>query len=214
MLEHIIDEFLEEIWLLKENNKIEISELKKSLNKENVDAVVDELQADGLIKIETGRFLFTEMGENRARDLIRRHRLAECLFTEVFEIIDSLVESNACQFEHILTPEVTESLCSFLGHPPTCPHGKPIPKGSCCSKFEPIKPLVSRLIDIEPGQEGKIVFISTKQGSRLHKLGSFGILPGTNIRLHQKQPSVVIQVGETEIALDNDIVSEIYVRRI
>jgi len=34
--------------------------------------------------------------------------------------------------EHIIDPEVTASICSFLGHPRKCPHGKPIPSGNCC----------------------------------------------------------------------------------
>ena len=42
------------------------------------------------------------------------------------------VETNACTFEHILSPEVTDRICTFLGHPKTCPHGSPIPPGECC----------------------------------------------------------------------------------
>ena len=42
------------------------------------------------------------------------------------------IEKNACTFEHILSPEVTDRICTFLGHPRTCPHGSPIPEGDCC----------------------------------------------------------------------------------
>ena len=42
------------------------------------------------------------------------------------------IEKNACTFEHILSPEVTDRICTFLGHPRTCPHGSPIPPGDCC----------------------------------------------------------------------------------
>jgi DtxR family Mn-dependent transcriptional regulator len=42
------------------------------------------------------------------------------------------VAEEACKFEHILSPEATERICSFLGHPRTCPHGSPIPAGECC----------------------------------------------------------------------------------
>ncbi|HKR94761.1 MAG TPA: iron dependent repressor, metal binding and dimerization domain protein, partial [Candidatus Angelobacter sp.] len=42
------------------------------------------------------------------------------------------VAEQACKFEHILSPEATTSICSFLGHPRTCPHGSPIPAGECC----------------------------------------------------------------------------------
>jgi Mn-dependent DtxR family transcriptional regulator len=42
------------------------------------------------------------------------------------------VAEEACKFEHILSPEATERICTFLGHPRTCPHGSPIPAGECC----------------------------------------------------------------------------------
>jgi putative ABC transport system ATP-binding protein len=79
--------------------------------------------------------VFTEKGRKRAEDVIRRHRLAERLFTETFHVHDEReVEEQACKFEHILSPEATDSICSFLGHPRTCPHGSPIPAGECCLK--------------------------------------------------------------------------------
>jgi DtxR family Mn-dependent transcriptional regulator len=42
------------------------------------------------------------------------------------------IEQQACKFEHILSPEATDKICTFLGHPRTCPHGAPIPPGPCC----------------------------------------------------------------------------------
>ena len=45
---------------------------------------------------------------------------------------ESEIEQQACKFEHILSPEATDKICSFLGHPRTCPHGAPIPPGPCC----------------------------------------------------------------------------------
>src|SRR5580704_5309062 len=76
---------------------------------------------------------FTPAGQARARDVIRRHRLAERLFRDVLGIHDEEeIESSACKFEHILSPEVTDRMCSLLGHPDACPHGSPIPRGGCC----------------------------------------------------------------------------------
>jgi len=45
---------------------------------------------------------------------------------------ESEIEQQACKFEHILSPEATDKICTFLGHPRTCPHGAPIPPGVCC----------------------------------------------------------------------------------
>jgi len=78
----------------------------------------------------------TENGARRARDVVRRHRLAERLFTDTFAIEDAEAQQQACRFEHIITSELDRRICSFLGHPKTCPHGNPIPPGPCCGKSE------------------------------------------------------------------------------
>ena len=82
--------------------------------------------------IRGGEVHLTEAGSRRARDVVRRHRLAERLFTDTFAIDDSEAHQQACRFEHIITPELDQRICSFLGHPKTCPHGNPIPPGVCC----------------------------------------------------------------------------------
>jgi DtxR family Mn-dependent transcriptional regulator len=121
------------------------------------------------------------------------------------------VSDTACQFEHILSKDVTDSICTFLGHPPTCPHGKVIPRGDCCASFRrEVTPLVRPLIDLPLGSEGTIVFIRNVQG--MDGLATLGLLPGTRVRLVQRQPSVVLEVGETTVALDREVSSGIYVR--
>jgi len=89
-----------------------------------------DMPADGHTVVD-----LTPRGRKRAEDVIRRHRLAEMLFSETFgEKSEEVIEEQACKFEHILSPEATERICSFLGHPKTCPHGAPIPPGTCCAK--------------------------------------------------------------------------------
>jgi len=89
---------------------------------------VAENLGDGELMVE-----FTARGRQRAADVIRRHRLAERLFTESLGMVnEEEIEQQACKFEHILSPEATERICAFLGHPRTCPHGAAIPPGPCC----------------------------------------------------------------------------------
>ena len=77
----------------------------------------------------------TSRGRQRAADIIRRHRLAERLFTDSLAMdSESEIEEQACKFEHILSTEATDKICAFLGHPKTCPHGAPIPPGPCCGR--------------------------------------------------------------------------------
>jgi putative ABC transport system ATP-binding protein len=86
--------------------------------------------ADGTIIVE-----LTPRGNKRAADIIRRHRLAERLFTDSLAMdSETEIEQQACKFEHILSPEATDKICKFLGHPRTCPHGSPIPPGPCCGR--------------------------------------------------------------------------------
>ena len=85
---------------------------------------------DGSLMVE-----LTTRGLKRAADIIRRHRLAERLFTDSLAMdSETEIEQQACKFEHILSPEATDKICSFLGHPRTCPHGAPIPPGPCCGR--------------------------------------------------------------------------------
>jgi putative ABC transport system ATP-binding protein len=87
--------------------------------------------ADGTNRV----IAFTPKGEQRAANVIRRHRLAERLFTETLHIENEReIEEQACKFEHILSYEATDKICAFLGHPKTCPHGSPIPPGCCCTQ--------------------------------------------------------------------------------
>src|SRR5271165_3755737 len=77
----------------------------------------------------------TARGHQRAADIIRRHRLAERLFTDSLAMdSETEIEQQACKFEHILSPEATDKICTFLNHPLTCPHGAPIPPGPCCGR--------------------------------------------------------------------------------
>jgi putative ABC transport system ATP-binding protein len=85
---------------------------------------------DGALIVE-----LTPRGMKRAGDIIRRHRLAERLFTDSLAMdSETEIEQQACKFEHILSPEATDKICIFLNHPRTCPHGSPIPPGPCCGK--------------------------------------------------------------------------------
>jgi len=219
----ITDEFLESLWLLEEmgkgkkNKKQLISDFVveeghlDSLSK--AEAVIAYMVSQGDLLLDGDEVSFSATGRESAMNVIRRKRLAEKLLSEVFALGPMEIKSSACRFEHILSPEVTDSVCSFLGHPPTCPHGKPIPRGSCCKKLaHHIRPLVMPMKDLEPGNRARITFISPRDHGRMDRLSTLGIVPGTEIVLHQKKPAFVIRAGETELALDIDIAAEIYVK--
>jgi len=76
-----------------------------------------------------------------------------------------------------------------------------------------VRPLVTRLSDASLGAPLRIVFITPKSVKRLEKLSSMGIVPGSTVRLMQRNPSHVLQIGQTTVAVDKDITDEIYVKQ-
>ena len=131
-IERRYDEVLVQMWSLEEDGRV------PEARRIRVPDVVDNRRTllgmfeSGLI-FQPGETLeFTPRGRERARDLVRRRRLAEVLFTSAMHLPEPEVEMAACRMEHIIDPEVTDSICSFLGHPRRCPHGKSIPTGDCC----------------------------------------------------------------------------------
>ena len=210
-----IDEILELIWTLREKGVSDMDHLLEMTQDGEVRSILRWMIKDGLFDMEGNRVVLKERGEEKAKELIRRHRLTERLLSEIFEMSEEEVEEEACKLEHILSPGVTESVCTFLGHPPTCIHGKPIPRGECCAKFKrEMKPLVTPLEELGLGEEGRIVFIVPKSHQRLDRLSTLGLIPGSIVRMHQKNPSHVLQVGETTLALDSEIVRDIYVKKV
>jgi DtxR family Mn-dependent transcriptional regulator len=210
---HQKEEILESCWELREKERPITQGALPSVNGLSPSEIVEVLLAEGFLEEAEGELSFTAKGENTAAFVVRRKRLAEVLLNEVLEVGTPHMESSACDLEHILSPTVTERICTFLGHPPTCPHGRPIPRGTCCARLtKKLEPLVTSLANFDVGKTARIVFMAPKSHERLDRLSSLGVIPGKTIRLHQKHPSFVIQIGETELALDTEIVREIYVR--
>lgn len=155
----------------------------------------------------------TKTGVQKAESLIRRHRLTERLLKDLLQISEEEMEAQACKFEHVLSPEVEDSICTLLGHPTFCPHGRKIPRGECCKGFKTeLSPVVVPLHRLEVGKTSKIIFTTPAYHKRYERLTLLGVEPGAIISLYQKYPSFVIKVDETEIALDGEVAREIFVR--
>jgi len=214
MINKLADEILELMWVLKEQGTKSYSSVIEDIADNNVPDVIRKMETADLVTISGDNIEFTDKGEEHSRDLIRRHRLAERLFHDVLDVSMQESEDTACEIEHFLSPSLTDSVCSFLGHPPTCPHGKPIPRGDCCSRYKTVKPLVSQLKELSVGTKARIVFIVPKDESRIDRLTSMGIVPGSIIKLKQKRPSFIIKVEETSLAIDPVIAEEIFVKQV
>jgi putative ABC transport system ATP-binding protein len=130
--EERFDHLLEQVWICGEEGVAAQLERIRTVGLMDPMRMVTRLADRGLLVVRESDVALTPRGESRARDVIRRHRLAERLFTDTFSILGSEADTHACKFEHIISPELDQKICAFLGHPKTCPHGNPIPPGPCC----------------------------------------------------------------------------------
>ncbi len=126
------DHLLERIWMCgEEGTNAQLDRIHSPGNSDPA-RTLSRMADLKLVEMRETDVHLTETGSRRARDVVRRHRLAERLFKDTFSIDDSEAHTQACKFEHIISPELDQRICTFLGHPKTCPHGNPIPPGDCC----------------------------------------------------------------------------------
>jgi DtxR family Mn-dependent transcriptional regulator len=212
MSENKIEEILEAIWTAEEKGLSNIADVKKETKVEISNEILDRLSKDEFVTITNEQIKFTARGRNEAKNIIRRHRLAERLLTDVLKRSAEETEGTACEYEHFLAPEITEGICTLLGHPKFCPHGLKIPPGECCIQArKTVESVVIPLSKLNIGESGKIAYITTQSHPRLHKLLSFGFTPGLTIQLHQKSPTFIIECDKAQLALENDVAEDIFV---
>ena len=205
-------EILEEIWT-EEEEKGSKAVTPDQIGISPEDEALKELIDKGILVLRDGSLSLTPKGYEEARNAIRRHRLAERLLYDVLETGSQILEDRACKFEHLLYEGIDENICTLLGHPKFCPHGKPIPPGECCLRAkETGERVVSALSELKPGQKGRIAYLQARNSKELQKLMAMGVLPGTPIELRRRFPSYIFKVGYTEYAVDRETADQIYVR--
>ncbi|WGY02817.1 MULTISPECIES: metal-dependent transcriptional regulator [unclassified Nocardioides] len=93
-----------------------------------VSQTVARMERDGLLTVEGDRHLeLTDEGTRLATRVMRKHRLAERLLTDVIGLDWELVHEEACRWEHVMSETVERRLIELLGHPTESPYGNPIP---------------------------------------------------------------------------------------
>ena len=205
------EEILETLWIKTREEGAEAVSLEQLGAEQNGD--LEQLLDAEYITVSNDQVRLNKKGRSPAADVIRRHRLAERLLTDVLFTSDDLLDDRACKFEHVLDRGVADSICSLLGHPRVCPHGKLIPPGECCrGNRGRLQKVVAPLSQMDPGEQGKIAYVHATEATKLQKLMSMGILPGAPIRLTQRFPSYVFQVRQEQFAVDREIADSIYVR--
>jgi DtxR family transcriptional regulator, Mn-dependent transcriptional regulator len=214
-----IEEALSVIWELSETQELNIGltrdEVVRELSIKLNSDIFNQLLSFKLIENNQGTIRFTETGERLAKNIVRRQRLAERLLVDILERPKGEIDQDACEFEHIISPGVEESICILLGHPQECPHGSSIPAGKCCHRAEDtLSSIVISLDKLSTGESARVIYLLTREHPEMHRLMQFGIIPGAIIRVHQIYPTFVIQIGQTQLAMENNVAKNIFIRRV
>jgi len=145
-----IEEYLEALHEMAEENQDLVQvRLAERLGHQpaSVSEMIKRLSALDYVQVVGRTIVMTEAGHAIAHRVVRKHRLAERLLTDVIGMEWHLVHEEACRWEHVISDEVEAKLITLLGSPQTCPHGNPIP-----GLYQSDEQLVA-LSEIEVGQQ-------------------------------------------------------------
>lgn len=210
------EEYLEAIYRLeKKTGAAKTLELAHQLKvvPGSVTNTIESLERRGLVIHEPYKGAkLTEKGRKLAINVLRRHRLAERLLTDVLGLDWSRAHDAACKLEHGIAEDIVKPLEKALRHPKTCPHGNPVPTacgGIIEEKSEP-------LTNLNPGEKGIIAKITKEESDVLQHLATLGIMPGVTVEVEEKATFngfVIIKVGDVSHTLEHECASIINVRR-
>jgi DtxR family Mn-dependent transcriptional regulator len=211
-----LEEYLEAIWELEEEGvQVIQARLVDHLGHSapSVSEMVKRLRADGYIAVRGRDITLTPKGRTRAVSVVRKHRLAERLLTDVIGLPWHKTHLEACRWEHVISDEVEEKLVTLLGNPATCPHGNPIPGAG-----GPHRELVA-LAESEPGDRVRLERVTEQVEVDLPALvylDDNGFIPGANAEVRAKAPdgTVVLDLDDGSIALGPTLASQLYVARV
>ena len=210
------EEYLEAIYRLEQKGGFaRTMELARNLNvvPGSVTNTIENLKKKGLVIHKPYKGVkLTENGRKIASNVLRRHRLAERLLTDILHLDWSEVHDQACKLEHALSPEILKPLEKALGHPKRCPHGKPIPT-SCGEIFEEE---IMALSELGAKTGGVIVKVTEEKTETLQQLTRLNLTPGKRVQVEDKPVSggylAIIVEGES-CTIDPDLASIIYVKK-
>ncbi|GII93320.1 metal-dependent transcriptional regulator [Sinosporangium siamense] len=191
-----------------------------------VSQTVARMERDGLVRVEGDRHLsMTELGRTLATRVMRKHRLAELLLTQVIGLPWEEVHVEACRWEHVMSESVEARLVVLLDNPVTCPHGNPIPgleelgvKGASEAESAPIV----TMFDVAGPKDTAVIVrrISEQVQSDpavMLKLKQVGIQPGREVTLATSDDGVRVTGDEKadggSADLPRDVATHVFVSK-
>ena len=196
-----------------------------------VSQTVARMERDGLVVVSGDRHLeLTEAGHLKATRVMRKHRLAERLLTDVIGLDWAYVHEEACRWEHVMSDRVERRLVELLDHPVHSPYGNPIPGlselGEHAAEQQFLDGVVSLLVlaralavateDADAaatavvGRLGEPLQTDTEL---LDRLAAAGVVPGASVRVERGQGIVTVGAPGADIVLDlpDDVARHVFV---
>ena len=176
-----------------------------------VSETIRRLKTDGYVTVTDRAVQLTVKGRARAESVVRKHRLAELLLTEIIGLPWHKAHVEACLWEHVISDEVEERLVELLGHPTTCPHGNPIPG----SGHQGPGDLVA-LSEVAGGDQVRLQRITEQVEINLEALAYLskaGFIPGVDATVTGRAPdgTLTLDLGRETIALGPALAQQLYV---
>ena len=181
-----------------------------------VSQTVARMERDGLLYLADNRRIeFTDQGVELAREVVRKHRLAERLLLDLIGLDWVMVHDEACRWEHVMSGAVEMRLLDLLHHPSTDPYGNPIPDGH--AGIEGSGTSVSQIVEQFGGIVAtKIVRIGEPIQAEPRMLAFFDeavILPGREVNLQPDNGRIAVMGVDTEktVLLDTSLGQHLFV---
>lgn len=136
------EEYCEAVFELQEDDvdviQARIAE-RLGVSRPAVSEMIKRMETENMVSVD-GEIRLTDRGRQLAESVVRRHRLAERLLTDVLGLSWAEAHKEAGRWEHVISEPVEKAIERLLGEPTTCPHGNPIPGADY--EAPPMHPLV------------------------------------------------------------------------
>lgn len=149
-----------------------------------IDALVAEMAAGGLLESEAEPLALTPAGHSQALHILRAHRLWERYLADETGFGATEWHQRAHEREHELSAAELDALAARLSHPTHDPHGDPIPTAD----GRMLAPAWPDLTELAAGQVARIVHLEDEPAAVYAQLVAEGLAPGMTIRVLERDP--------------------------
>jgi DtxR family Mn-dependent transcriptional regulator len=166
-----------------------------------VSQTVARMERDGLLTVENDRHLqLTTAGFDYAQQVMRRHRLAECLLLEVIKVPIDEVHAEACRWEHVMTDAVEARISALLGNPTLSPFGNVIAHLTSNEESETVAAISHQLPvgEIHMGMLIRVSEVLQEDSVLIATLFAHNIRPQHEISIAKTGSNILLN-GEVEI---------------